>query len=84
MSMWYKMQIYDKLKKDLFLFCALERTTFIRKREATNYFRLMTPSVDQLYSNKLVTQRPISSLTNAARDLTGCRVASATGVCLFG
>ena len=48
------MQIYEELQKDFFFFYALERTIFKRKREATNYFRVMTPSVDQSYSNELV------------------------------
>ena len=51
------------------------------RAEATNYFRLMTPSVDKTDSNELVTQRPVASLTDG---LAGRRVASATGVCLFG
>ena len=63
--MLLKMQIYDELQKDLFFFYALERTIFIRKRKATNYFRLMTPSVDQSDS-ELVTQRPVASLPDAA------------------
>ena len=41
-----RMQIYDELENELFY--ALERTIFTRKRypigEATNHFRLMTPS----------------------------------------
>ena len=49
------MQIYDELEN--VFFCASHRTIFIRKRyrvgEATNYFRLMTPSVDQ--SDELIT-----------------------------
>ena len=61
-----RMQIYDELQKDLFLFYALERTIFIWKREATSYFRLMTPSIDQSDSNEIGTQRPVASLTDAA------------------
>ena len=61
-STLFRMQIYEKLQKDLFLFYALEQTIFIRKREAANYFRLMTPSVDQSDSNELVTQRDLTGL----------------------
>ena len=60
------MQIYDELQMDSFFFYALERTIFIRKSEATNYFRLTTPSVEQADSNELVTQHPVASLTDAA------------------
>ena len=60
------MQIYDELSKDLFLFYALKRAIFIRKREDTNDLRLMMPSVDQSGSNELVTQRHVASLTDAA------------------
>ena len=35
-------------------------------RLLTTYFRLMMPSVDQSDSNKLVTQRPVAALTDAA------------------
>ena len=48
------MQNYDKLQKDFFSFYALEQTIFIRKREATNYYLLMTPSIDQSDPNELV------------------------------
>ena len=58
------MQMHDELYFSFFY--ALERTIFIRKREATNYFRLMTPSVDQSDLNELVTQPPIAPLTDAA------------------
>ena len=64
--MLLRMQFYDELHKDLFLFYAIERTIFMRKREATNYFQLMTPSVDHSESNELVTQHPVASLTDAA------------------
>ena len=64
--MLLSMQICDELRDNVFFFYALERTVFIRAREATNYFRLMTPSVDQSDSNKLVKQRPVVSLTDAA------------------
>ena len=57
-SILLRMQIYDELQKD-FLFYALERTILIRKREATNYFRLMTLFVDQSDSNELVTRRSV-------------------------
>ena len=61
----------------------------MRKRGATNYFRLMTPSVDQWDSNELVTERPAASLccitTVAMYHCSGgWRVASAACVCLFG
>ena len=61
------MQIYDELK-DNFLFYSIERTIFQRYPvgEATNYFRFMTPSVDESTSNELMTQRSIASLTDAA------------------
>ena len=65
-SMVLRMQIYVELQNVLFLFYALERTIFIRKYEATNYFRLMTPAVDQSDSIKLMTQRPVASLIDAA------------------
>ena len=42
------------------------RTTFILKCEATNYFRLMTPSVDQSDSNELMTQLSVVSIIDAA------------------
>ena len=61
--MLLSMQICDELRDNVFFFYALERTVFIRAREATNYFRLMTPSVDQSDSNELVTQRPVASNT---------------------
>ena len=46
-SMLLRMKIHNEPPKDFVLFYALERSIFIRKREATNYFRFMTPSVDQ-------------------------------------
>ena len=63
MLLW--MQIYDILQTYLFLFYLLERTIFIPKREAANYIRLMTPT-GQSDSNELGTQRPVTSLTDAA------------------
>ena len=50
--MLLSMQICDELRDNVFFFYALERTVFIRAREATNYFRLMTPPVDQSDSNE--------------------------------
>ena len=64
-SMLLRKQMYDELQR-VCLFCALERTIFTRKCEATNYFRLMIPSVDQSDSNELMTQRAVASLTDAA------------------
>ena len=73
MSMLLRMYIYNELY--FFFFCALERNIFnysiiriifIRKREATNYFRLMTPSVDESDSNELMPQRPVASLIDPA------------------
>ena len=85
--MFLRMQIYDELQKYLFLFCALEWTIFIYKHQATNYFWLIVPSIDQSDSNNLVTQCPIVSLTNPTQHyLTGCSVGvfSTIGVCLIG
>ena len=62
-----KLQTYDELQKDVFVL-RLKQTIFMRKHyptgEATYYFRLMTPSVDQSDSNELMTQRPVASLIN--------------------
>ena len=66
--MLLRMKIYDELQKDFFFFYDLQQTIPIRRHEATSYFRLMTSSVDQSDSNELVTQRPVASLTDAARS----------------
>ena len=49
-----------------FFFYALKQTICIRKRDATNHFRLVTASVDQSALNELVTQRSVASLTDGA------------------
>ena len=64
--MVFRMQNYDELQKDFVLFYVLEPTTFTQKREGTNYFRLMTPSVDRSDSNESIMQRLVASLTDAA------------------
>ena len=63
-SMLSRMQTYDELQGH-FSFYALERTIFMRKYVATNYFWLMTTAVGQSDSNKLMTQRPVMSSTDA-------------------
>ena len=65
-SILLRMQIDNELQKDSFFVFALKRTIFMLKREATNYVRLMTTSVDQSDSNDLVTRRSVASLIDAA------------------
>ena len=64
--MLFRMQIDGEPKKEYFLFHAFQRTIFIRKRypagKAANYSRFMMSSVDQSYSNELMTERHVASL----------------------
>ena len=64
--MLFEFKFTTNYKMIFVLFYGLERTIFIRKCDATNYFRLVAPSVDQLELNELMTQRLVASLTDAA------------------